>query len=57
MNLMMLLEMAAAGFGDRVAVQMRRRRADATRELFAAAGAAARRVAGVGLRARRRCST
>ena len=40
MNLMMLLEMAASGFGDRVAVQQGERRLTYT-ELFNAAGAAA----------------
>ena len=36
MNLMMLLEMAAAGFGERVGVRDGGERLDATRELFAA---------------------
>jgi long-chain acyl-CoA synthetase len=47
MNLMMLLEMATDGFGDRVAVQNGADRFTYA-ELFAAAGAAAASVAGTG---------
>jgi acyl-CoA synthetase (AMP-forming)/AMP-acid ligase II len=47
MNLMMLLEMAAAGFGDRVAVQCGAATLTYS-ELFASAGAAAREVSASG---------
>jgi acyl-CoA synthetase (AMP-forming)/AMP-acid ligase II len=47
MNLMMLLEMAAAGFGDRVAVQSGESRLTYS-ELFDVAGAAAREVSASG---------
>ncbi|RMF19135.1 MAG: long-chain fatty acid--CoA ligase, partial [Deltaproteobacteria bacterium] len=48
MNTMMLLEMAASGFGDRVAVQSRDERLTYS-ELFQAAGAAATSVSGSGV--------
>ena len=47
MNLMMLLEMATSGFGDRVAVTSGAARLSYT-ELFRAAGAAAQEIAGSG---------
>ena len=47
MNLMMLLEMAGAGFGDRVAVQCEGE-ALTYAELFGAAGAAAAEIAATG---------
>ena len=50
MNLMMLLEMAASGFGDRVAVQNGGEKLTYT-ELFGAAGAAAARDPRIGCRA------
>src|SRR3970040_2423784 len=47
MNLMMLLEMAASGFGERVAVQNEGEQLTVA-ELFAAAGAAADAIAASG---------
>jgi non-ribosomal peptide synthetase component E (peptide arylation enzyme) len=48
MNLMMLLEMAASGMGDRVAVQCEGERWTHA-ELFAGAGALARRIRDAGV--------